>query len=135
MRERPDRAAIRLEWIERVVADPVREQTQRDGRIRRWTPIAEMDGRVLRVILLPDGETVHNAFFDSLISPVKIRYYQDTDTLHIEFRSATVAETRDLDEDTLLDLDAEGNICGITVEHAQKRVEDIPHLSFEQVAI
>ncbi len=66
---------------------------------------------------------------------MKIRYFQDTDTLHIEFRSADVAETRDLDEDTLLDLDAEGNICGITVEHAQTRVEDIPHVSFEQVAI
>lgn len=64
MRQRSDRAAIRLEWIEQVVAHPVREQTQRDGRIRRWASIAEMDGRYLRVILLADGETVHNAFFD-----------------------------------------------------------------------
>jgi uncharacterized protein YuzE len=66
---------------------------------------------------------------------VKIRYFQDTDTLYIEFRSAQVAETRDLDEDTLLDIDADGKICGITVEHAQKRVEDIPNVSFEQVAL
>jgi uncharacterized protein YuzE len=66
---------------------------------------------------------------------MKIRYFQDTDTLYIEFRAAQVAETRDLDENTLLDVDAEGNICGITVEHAQKRVEDIPHVSFEQVAV
>jgi len=65
---------------------------------------------------------------------MKIRYYQDTDTLYIEFRAADVAETRDLDEDTLLDLDAEGNICGITVEHAQKRVEDIPHVSLSKSA-
>lgn len=65
---------------------------------------------------------------------MKIRYLRDTDTLHIEFRRADVAETRDLDEDTLLDLDAQGKICGITVEHAQKRVEDIPRVSFEQVA-
>jgi len=64
MRERPDRASIRFEWIERVIKQPVRQQIQRDGRIRRWTPIAEMDGRYLRVILLSDGETVHNAFFD-----------------------------------------------------------------------
>jgi hypothetical protein len=64
MRQRPDRAAIRLEWIEAAVARPVREQIQQDGRIRRWAPVAEMDGRYLRVILLPDGETVHNAFFD-----------------------------------------------------------------------
>ncbi len=66
---------------------------------------------------------------------MKIRYFRDTDTLYIEFRGAHVAETRDLDEDTVLDLDADGHICGITVEHAQKRVEDIPNISFEQVAV
>ena len=66
---------------------------------------------------------------------MKIRYFQDTDTLYIEFRATQVAETRDLDENTLLDVDAEGNICGMTVEHAQKRVEDIPHVSFEQVTV
>lgn len=66
---------------------------------------------------------------------MKIGYFRDTDTLYIEFRRVEVAETRDLDEDTLLDLDAHGNICGITLEHAQKRVEDIPHVSFEQVAV
>jgi hypothetical protein len=69
MRRRPDRAAIRIEWIEYVVAQPVREMIQRDGRIRRWAQIAEMDGRYLRVILLPDGETVHNAFFDRSFRP------------------------------------------------------------------
>ncbi len=69
MRARPDRAGIRLEWIERVIADPVREIVQQDGRIRLWAPIAEMDGRYLRVILLPDRETVHNAFFDRSFSP------------------------------------------------------------------
>jgi hypothetical protein len=69
MRRRPDRAAIRLEWIEHVNAHPAREQIQRDGRIRRWAPITEMDGRYLRVILLPDGETVHNAFFDRSFRP------------------------------------------------------------------
>lgn len=69
MRDRPDRAVIRLEWIEHVVANPVREVIQQDGRIRRWAPIAEMDGKYLRVILFPDGETVHNAFFDRAFKP------------------------------------------------------------------
>jgi len=69
MRGRPDRAAIRLEWIEHVIAHPEREQIQRDGRIRRWAPIPEMDGRYLRVILLADRETVHNAFFDRSFRP------------------------------------------------------------------
>ncbi|MDA0747066.1 MAG: DUF2283 domain-containing protein [bacterium] len=62
---------------------------------------------------------------------MKVKYFQDTDTLHIEFREAEVVETRDLDEDTLLDLDKDGNICAITVEHARDRA-DIPHFSFEQ---
>ena len=63
---------------------------------------------------------------------MKIKYFQETDTLYIEFRAAKVAETKDLDENTLLDLDKDGNICAITVEHAKDRA-DIPHFSFEQV--
>ena len=69
MRLRADRAFIRDEWIQRVVESPVREVVQQDGRIRRWAAIPEMDGRFLRVILLPDGETVHNAFFDRSFTP------------------------------------------------------------------
>ena len=69
MRLRPDRAFIRDEWILRAIHSPVREVVQQDGRIRRWAPIPEMDGRFLRVILLPDGETVHNAFFDRSFTP------------------------------------------------------------------
>ena len=64
---------------------------------------------------------------------MKIKYFQDTDTLYIEFKSTPVSESRDLDENTLLDLDADGNVCGITVEHASDRA-DIPKFSFEQIA-
>ena len=63
-RRRPDRAIIRDEWIVRAIRHPLREERQADGRIRRWARIPEMDNRALRVILLEDGETVHNAFFD-----------------------------------------------------------------------
>jgi uncharacterized protein YuzE len=63
---------------------------------------------------------------------MKIRYFAETDTLHIEFRDVPVAETRDLDEDTLLDIDADGNISAITVEHASERA-GIPQFSYEQV--
>lgn len=69
MRQRPDRAIIRDEWIRQVIEHPVKQLIQQDGRIRRWAPILEMDGRYLRVILLSDGETVHNAFFDRSFSP------------------------------------------------------------------
>lgn len=69
VRLRPDRLVIRDEWIRRVVASPQREQVQGDGRIRRWAAIPEMEGRYLRVVLLADGETVHNAFFDRGFTP------------------------------------------------------------------
>jgi uncharacterized protein YuzE len=64
---------------------------------------------------------------------MKLKYFQDTDTLYIEFRSAEVVETRDLDENTLLDLDREGKVCGITIEHASAHA-DFPRFSYEQVA-
>jgi len=64
MRQRPDRAVIQDAWVERAIREPLREIQQADGRIRRWTQVPEMDNKYLRVILLADGETVHNAFFD-----------------------------------------------------------------------
>ncbi|MDQ1638360.1 MAG: hypothetical protein QOF62_1699 [Pyrinomonadaceae bacterium] len=69
MRVRHDRAIIQEEWIQRVIDHPVKEKIQKDDRIRRWAPIAEMGGKYLRVILLPDGQTVHNAFFDRSFTP------------------------------------------------------------------
>ena len=63
---------------------------------------------------------------------MKIKYFEDTDTLYIEFRRAEVSETKDLDENTTLDLDRNGKICAITVEHARERTE-IPSFSYEQV--
>ena len=69
MRSRADRAIIRDEWIMLVMENPEKEMIQEDGRIRRLAPIEEAGGRYLRVILLPDGETVHNAFFDRSFTP------------------------------------------------------------------
>ena len=64
---------------------------------------------------------------------MNIRHFTETDTLHIEFRDASVTETRDIDENTLVDIDDEGDICAITVEHASKRA-GIPRFSYEQMA-
>jgi uncharacterized protein YuzE len=131
IRTRSDRAVILEEWIQRALVTPIREEVQADGRIRRWAQIPEMEGRFLRVVLLPDGETIHNAFFDR-VQAMKIKYFAETDTLYIEFREGSVAETRDLDENTLLDMDSQGNICAITIEHASART-GIPEFSYEQI--
>ena len=62
-RKRPDRAGIKLEWIREAIEKPIRVEVQSDGRIRKWTKVKELN-KFLRVILLEDGGTVHNAFFD-----------------------------------------------------------------------
>ena len=64
---------------------------------------------------------------------VKIKYCQDTDTLYLEFRADRIVEARDLDEDTLLELDDQGRVCAMTMEHASRRT-DIPGFSYEQIA-
>ena len=69
IRQRPDRAIIELAWIERVIQNPLKEIVQEDGRIRMWGAVPEFDGKYLRVILLEDRETVHNAFFDRRFEP------------------------------------------------------------------
>ncbi|MEJ2353591.1 MAG: hypothetical protein P8Y03_27750 [Anaerolineales bacterium] len=62
------RPYLKMEWIEYVVSNPIRTEVQANRRIRRWAFIAEAD-RYLRVVTEPDGETIHNAFFDRRFKP------------------------------------------------------------------
>jgi len=62
-RNRPDRSYIKEEWIQKAIDSPIRTEFQKDDRIRKWIYVKEAD-KYLRVILLSDGVTVHNAFFD-----------------------------------------------------------------------
>jgi uncharacterized protein YuzE len=64
---------------------------------------------------------------------MKLSYFEDTDTLYIEFRDSGIAESKDLDENTILDVDAKGNVCAITFEHASQRT-DVSHLIVEGIA-
>ena len=61
---RSDRIFIKEEWIAKAFFNPIHEEIQNDGRIRRWANIPEAEGKYLRVVILEDGETIHNAFFD-----------------------------------------------------------------------
>ena len=54
---------------------------------------------------------------------MKIKYFADTDTLYIELRDRGIAESRDLDQNTLLDLDEDGNVLAMTFEHASTRTD------------
>jgi hypothetical protein len=64
LRKRP---YLKREWCLEVLARPIRSETQGDGRLRYWgwvKPQGDAEPRILRVVTLGDGETVHNAFFD-----------------------------------------------------------------------
>lgn len=65
MKRRP---YLKMEWIEYVLNNAVRIEVQPNRRIRRWAFISEA-GKYLRVVTEPDGETVHNAFFDRSFRP------------------------------------------------------------------
>lgn len=64
---------------------------------------------------------------------MKVKYFADTDTLYIEFRDRDISDSKDLDENTVLDVDAQGNVCAITFEHASQRT-DIRHVTVEGIA-
>ena len=63
---------------------------------------------------------------------MRIRYFEDTDTLLIELRDAQVVQTRDLDENTLVDVDAQGRLVAITIEHAKDGAE-LGRFTYERV--
>ncbi|HEY5932023.1 MAG TPA: DUF2283 domain-containing protein [Nitrospira sp.] len=64
---------------------------------------------------------------------MKLSYFKDTDTLYIELLGSDISESKDLDENTVLDVDAKGDVCAITFEHASQRT-DVSHLIVEGIA-
>ncbi len=64
---------------------------------------------------------------------MKMTYFSDTDTLYIEFNSETVTDTKDLDENTVIDMSNSGEIVAITLEHASSRT-DVNTLTLSGIA-
>lgn len=62
------RPYIKLEWCVAAINNPIRRETQPDGRIRHWVFVPEL-GKYLRVVTLPDGATLHDAFPDRRFIP------------------------------------------------------------------
>ena len=58
---------------------------------------------------------------------------EDTDTLYIGLQGQAISEPRGLDENTILALDSNGNVCAITFEHARRRT-DVRTLTIEGIA-
>jgi uncharacterized protein YuzE len=64
---------------------------------------------------------------------MQIKYFQDTDTLLINFNNNLISETKDINENMLVELDQNGNIVSMTLEHAKSNV-NVNDLSYQQVA-
>ena len=64
---------------------------------------------------------------------MKITYFDDTDTLLVYFNDNKIVETKDLNENTIIELDKNGNIVSMTIEHAKEQTE-ISSFSFNQVS-
>ena len=132
VRLRPDRAMIRL-GVDPAGHRAAGEGGDSSGRSHSSLGSHQRDGRSIsprRVAARRRDGT--QCVLRPFVHAVKIKYFQDTDTLYIEFRVGEIAVTKDLDENTQLDLDRGGNICAITMEHARERA-DLPQFSFEQV--
>jgi uncharacterized protein YuzE len=63
---------------------------------------------------------------------MKVKYFSDTDTAYIEFSNQEVAETKDINENILLDLDKNGQLVGMTIEHADTQA-NLSEISFQQL--
>ncbi len=64
---------------------------------------------------------------------MKVKYFEDTDTLYVELSDSEVAETKELNENLYVDLDAEGRVVSLTIEHA-KATSGKLDFSYETVA-
>ncbi len=63
---------------------------------------------------------------------MQIKYFKDTDTLLIIFSNNNIVETKDLNENVLLETDDEGNIVSMTIEHAEQQT-DVSNFTFNQI--
>ena len=69
-----------------------------------------------------------------IVSEVDIKYFQDTDTLLIEFSERKTVETQDAGEDILIELDAEGKTVSLTIDRAGEHI-DVSNLSYEGIPV
>ena len=64
---------------------------------------------------------------------MKIKYFSDTDTLLVDFNDREIVETRDLNQNVLIDLDKDGFVVSMTVEHAKQHT-DLNEFSYQLTA-
>lgn len=63
---------------------------------------------------------------------MKIKYFTDTDTALVEFSDRQVAQTKEINENIYVDLDADGNLVNMTIEHASRQA-NIAEVAYQQI--
>ena len=63
---------------------------------------------------------------------MKIKHFTDTDTALVEFSDHQVAQTKEINENIYIDLDADGNLVNMTIEHASRQA-NIAEVAFQQI--
>jgi uncharacterized protein YuzE len=63
---------------------------------------------------------------------MKIKYFSDTDTALLEFSNADIVETKEINENIYIDLDKDGNLVSMTIEHAKKKA-NLTEMSYYQM--
>jgi len=63
---------------------------------------------------------------------MKVKYFPETDTAFVEFSNNSVAITKEINENIIIDLDEKGNLVGMTIEHANKQA-NLSEFSIEQI--
>nr|VFJ87322.1 MAG: Uncharacterized protein YuzE [Candidatus Kentron sp. LFY] len=120
LRKRP---YLKKAWCIRICENPLKVEPQENNRFRFWGSVTELDGRILRVVTLKDKKTIHNAFSDSEIQYMKLDYCKDTDSLYIDLSSRPSVDSMEISDGIVLDYDAEGNITGIDIDNASRKVD------------
>jgi uncharacterized protein YuzE len=92
------------------------------NRFRFRGTVDELEGRILRVITLEDKKTIHSISGQE-VQKMKLNYYRDTDSLYIDLSSKTSTESREISEGIVLDYDAEGNLVGIDIDNASRKID------------
>ena len=62
------RTYLTLEMCLKIIENPIKEEKQEDGRKRYWGLVPELN-KIIRVVVLEDGETLNNAFMDRSFKP------------------------------------------------------------------
>jgi len=119
LRKRP---YLKKDWCIQVVQNPVKSEHQEGNRFPFWGPIQEQDGRMLRVVTLADKVNHSQCNFRPRIYSMKLNYYSETDSLYIDLTEHPSVESREVSEGIVLDYDAEGNLAGIDIDNASRKV-------------